>query len=397
MRSAIIASALLCTIPVMAQGPQLLDGMEDANQYRLPKEKGKLEQVPGHDGKALQFSYDDGCQSTFFIGRVRGTPAWDHAHGISFWVKGDGSNHLGGVQFIFDNNYALRYDCAFPISGTQWQKVTIPWRDLIPVTPKPSSVPLDPAGSNPPSKLTSMMIGKWWYWRDYAAHSFALDQLQLEPSIELDTQDYRPQGAPLARVAAKLKAGQPVTIVTMGDSLTDFKHWANREQNWPTLLSKMVEEKHKSKVTLVNPAIGGTELRQNLVLIPRWLAEASEPDLVTICFGFNDYSSGMRGEMFLATYRDAVDRIRRATHGKSDILIITTCPAATRWTEMAELADACRKAAAEKNTGLADIYQAFHQAGQENKERLYVRDKTHLSPAGHTIVAEQVLKAIAGN
>ena len=26
--------------------------------------------------------------------------------------------------------------------------------------------------------------------------------------------------------------------------------------------------------TIVNPAIGGTQLRQNLVLIPRWLAKA---------------------------------------------------------------------------------------------------------------------------
>ena len=32
------------------------------------------------------------------------------------------------------------------------------------------------------------------------------------------------------------------------------------------------------KVAVINPAIGGTQLRQNLVLMPRWLQQAPEPD-----------------------------------------------------------------------------------------------------------------------
>ena len=127
---------------------------------------------------------------------------------------------------------------------------------------------------------------------------------------------------------AKLKAGKPVTIVTMGDSLTDTHHWANREVNWPALLKQRLEEKYKTQVTIVNPAIGGTQLRQNLVLIPTWLAKAPEPDLVTICFGGNDWDAGMRGKQFRETCADAVDRVRRATKGKADVLIVTTVPSA---------------------------------------------------------------------
>ena len=56
----------------------------------------------------------------------------------------------------------------------------------------------------------------------------------------------RRQGPPLARVLAKLKAGQPITVVTMGDSLTDTHHWANRETNWPALLKEQLEAKYKS-------------------------------------------------------------------------------------------------------------------------------------------------------
>ena len=45
-----------------------------------------------------------------------------------------------------------------------------------------------------------------------------------------------PPGAPLARTLAKLKSGRAITVVTMGDSLTAKRHWANREVCWVDLL-----------------------------------------------------------------------------------------------------------------------------------------------------------------
>jgi lysophospholipase L1-like esterase len=245
-----------------------------------------------------------------------------------------------------------------------------------------------------PSAFGNFWFGKWWYWRDYASHAYAVDQVALEPKIDLPPDPPPPAGAPLAKTAAKHKAGQPVTIVTMGDSLTDFNHWANKEVNWPTLLTKRIEQETKSKVTLVNPAIGGTELKQNLILMPRW-AETTKPDLVTVCFGFNDWSSGMRGPHFQETLAFAVDRIRRMTG--AEVLLITTCPAMERWDTMAELAQAARDVAKAKNAGLADTYKAFHAAGDVDpaaREKLYCRDKTHLGPEGHKTVAKAVYEAI---
>jgi lysophospholipase L1-like esterase len=342
----------------------------------------------------VQFAFDKDARSVFFSSNLRGRPEWDRAAGFSFWVKGDGSDGLGGIQFIHADDYALRYDYAFPVKSTEWTKVTVAWRDLIPVLPGPQAKLLDPAGDNKPSKLSALWVGKWWYWGKYPAVRFALDDLRLEPEIALDRTDHKPAGAPLARVREKLRAGKPITIVTMGDSLTDFNHWSNRKDPWPTLLKNRLEAKYKSKVTHINPAIGGTQLRQNLVLMPRWLVEAPEPDLVTICFGFNDWDAGMRGEQFHEAYTDAVDRLRRATNGKTDVLILTTLPTVARWTTMAELAESCRKAARDRNAGLADIEKAFLEAGKENRERLYGFDKTHLAPAGHEIVARTILNAL---
>lgn len=376
-----------------ADDPATLDNFDEV-RFKSTNEAAKAELVDGKVGKAVQFSFPEKCQNVFFSSRLRGQPAWDEAAGISFWVKGDGSDHLGGLQLIYDDDFSIRYDYAFPIKSKEWTKVTVPWRDFIPVLPGAKSRPLDPKDGNKPSKISAVWVGKWWYWRDYAGHSFALDDLRLEKTIEVDNTEYKPKGAPLARTLAKLKEGKPITVVTMGDSLTDINHWANREVNWPALFQKQVKEKFKSEVAVQNPAIGGTQLRQNLVLIPRWLEKAPEPDLVTICFGGNDWDSGMRGEQFAEVCRDAIDRVRRATRGKADVLIVTTVPGAERWTTLTELAEACRTAARDRNAGLADAEKAFHAEGKDNRERLYVRDKVHLGPPGHDVFARVVLEAI---
>jgi len=389
LRSAIVVLTLACQA---TDGP-LIHSMDDI-KIRDPKEKARSEFVEGKVGKAVKFAFDEGSSGAFCITPIHGTPEWDQAAGFSFWVKGDGSKHFGGMQFIWNEDYAARYDLMFPIDGTDWRKITVAWRDLVPVMSSPNSKPLDPKAGHAPSKLSGPWFGKWWYWKDYPAHSYAVDEMRLEPKIALDTGLYLPAGAPLERVLAKLKAGKPVTIVTMGDSLTDTRHWANRQVNWPALLLKKLKEKYRVDARIINPAIGGTELRQNLTLIPRWVAEAPEPDLVTVCFGGNDWESGMRGDMFRETCRDAIDRIRRATHGKSDVLLMTTVPSLEKWTTRDELGVAARASASERHAGIGDAEKAFHAVAEGERAKLYCNDKVHLDPPGHEVVASTVLGAI---
>jgi lysophospholipase L1-like esterase len=163
---------------------------------------------------------------------------------------------------------------------------------------------------------------------------------------------------------------------------------------WPKLLKELIRQKYGSEVRIVNPAIGGTQLRQNTVLIPRWLEEAPEPDLVTICFGGNDWEAGMRGPLFEEAYVETIERVRCATKGKTDILALTTVPSVAQWKTRAELGEACRRAVHEQNASLGDTEKAFWAAGEQDKERLFVNDKVHLSPAGHRLMAETVLSAI---
>jgi len=390
---ALTASVVLVTPPVRAADGPLIAGMDEL-RYTPPKEKGRADLVPGKVGRAVRFVFEKDARGAFFTTPIRGTTEWDKAAGFSFWVKGDGGDHTAGLEFIYDDDYSVRYDFAFPVKGTEWTKLVVAWDDLVPVLPGPKSRPLGGPGGNSPSRLAGPWFGKWWYWGDYPAVSFSVDELRLEPAIERDANRYTPDGPPLARVLARLKAGKPLSVVTMGDSLTDTRHWANREVSWPNLLRDRLKAGYGSVVTVHNSAIGGTQLRQNLVLIPRWSDKVPEPDLVTICFGGNDWEGGMRGEQFRQTCADAVDRVRRATKGKADVLLMTTVPSADQWLTRAELGEAASAAARERKAGLADTEKAFQAAGADNRAGLFVRDRVHLSPAGHAVVADAVVAAI---
>ena len=392
-------SRLLLTLPAFLalaaappNDPAVIDPM-DALRFAAPKANGRAEVVPGKVGSAVRFAFDKDARGVFFTSNTRGTPAWDAAAGFSFWVKGTGADGFGGLEFIYDNDYAVRYDLCFPVTGTDWTKVTVAWGDLVPVLPK--GKPLDPAGEFRPSKLSGLWVGKWWYWGDYPATTFTLDDVRLEPSVDRPPAPPRPAGDPLQRVRDKLAAGKPVTVVTMGDSLTDVRHWANRTEAWPNRLRAELTKRYGSDVTVVNPAIGGTQLRQNLVLIPRWLAATPEPDLVTICFGANDWEAGMRKGMFRETCADAVNRVRRATRGTADVLLMTTIPGVDSWQTRAELAEDVRLAAGDTAAGLADTEKAFLAAGTTDRARLFASDKVHLGPEGHALAARTVLAALA--
>ncbi|GEM_PF-584192 len=348
----------------------------------------------GPNGPAVQFSFRDKMSPAYISRWIVADQKWDQAAGLSFWIKGDGSDSWGGIELIDGNDYSLRYAYCFPIDSTEWKKISIPWSDLTPTMAGPL---VNTREGFHPSSFRNLWFGKGYYWRDYPAYSYAISQIALEPTIQQDTKDYTPEKSGVPRLLAKLKAGEPVTIVTMGDSLTDKRHWANVQKDWNEQLAKQIEEKYHNKVTLVNPAIGGTTLSQNVILMPRWLKQAPHPDLVTICFGFNDWDSKVRKPRFKQYLNLAVDRIRRMTGGQTEIMLMTTCPAFARWETMDELCQAASEVAQERKTGLADINSAFRAAGsaeEAQKRQYWGWDNTHMGSAGHDLITQTVLSSI---
>lgn len=95
---------------------------------------------------------------------------------------------------------------------------TVAWADVIPVLPGPKAKPLGPGG-NPPSKVSALWLGRWWYWGDYPALTFTLDEIRLEPTAERDAKAYKPDGPPLARVREKLFVADRVHLGPAGHDL----------------------------------------------------------------------------------------------------------------------------------------------------------------------------------
>jgi lysophospholipase L1-like esterase len=183
----------------------------------------------------------------------------------------------------------------------------------------------------------------------------------------------------------------------MGDSMTDPNGGSNKPANWTTLLESKLEARFKSPVTVVNVGKASTKLPDSMAAIATWSAMTPEPDLVLFCYGYNDWFAGTRGAAFQSQGEYAVKAIRRATKDKADVLIMTTIPTLNHWETMAELAEAGRRAAKATDAGLADLWQAFHQAIPDAAERppYYAADKIHFSPLGHELAAQTAFDAIA--
>ena len=358
----------------------------------------RVESVPGHTGSAIKLTFEDGYNKMVQVSNAKGSSDWDKAAGVSFWVKGDGSDNWGAVSFFHgDDDPPMAYFATFPLDNSEWHKVTLTWDELTPFIPKPDMRPIDPA-SKAPSKLGRISFGKLWFFRKYPAHSYAIDDMSLELHIERDPSDYTPKGNPLARVQALLKAGKPLTLVTMGDSLTDFKHAANRPINWPTLTIEAMKKIGGSEVKLVNVGVGGNQLVHGLINMPSWIRATPKPDLVSILYGYNDLDDGITPEQFEQWLTIAIDRVRRSTKGSADVVIITSCPAGAKWADpgLGALAEVCRKVAKAKNVGLADASTAIRAAGKD-AAGLFFEDNVHLGPKAHALIAEAVMSAIASH
>lgn len=176
-------------------GPVLFD-MNFAQRYKLNKKDpaGTISSVEGKFGKAIQFDFKKLKSHNFFFGYMKMPAAADQCDGFSFYLKGDGSDNFGCLEFIDTSNYGLRYDYAFPLKSTEWTKVIVPWRDVIPVLAGPL---VDPKAGYKPSGFGALWYGKFYYWPARPAIRYAIDQVALERKIAPDDTDYTPKGDPL--------------------------------------------------------------------------------------------------------------------------------------------------------------------------------------------------------
>jgi lysophospholipase L1-like esterase len=169
------------------------------------------------------------------------------------------------------------------------------------------------------------------------------------------------------RTLAKLRAGQPVTIVTWGDSVTAGGDASPPDrmfaQRFPAELQKRFPA---SKITSHNAGIGGTTTEQRLPGLQKEVLDF-HPDLVTIEF-VNDM--GAPEAALKARYAEIFQKVRA---GGAEPLLITPHFTMTQWMdrqhprgkESRPTVALLRKIAAENQVGLADTSNRWAHLDEE--------------------------------
>ncbi|MCK6474011.1 MAG: GDSL-type esterase/lipase family protein [Planctomycetes bacterium] len=410
-----------------ADGSSILDNFDALGEWRpmggrpTPSIDRTSDAREGAAGRALQVHFPESDRDQFVGRSIEAGPAWDTAAGLSFWFRGDGSNGFVAVSLL-DDTFTKRYAALVSLKEKGWRRVRLRWTDFVPEVLTADWLG-QPGGNMKPSDVRALWVGRWFYLQPWSRCSFALDDLCLEAVIDRPVPAPPPEagrspGMPLT--LARLKAGQPVTIAVLGDSITYGTRLDDpAAQAFPALLQRLLREKYKYVgVRVVNAGVPGIETRQGIVLLPREVA-GCRPDLVIAHFGYNDFSSmqvnripeDQRKGLAEENWRQLVARVRalpgRELEGGGaevpEVLLVATTPGAdaVRHHALDFFGDAARHVAGAAGCAFTEApRQAFRTALEDGVlEELFARtpkgklDVAHLNEAGHLKFAEALMKS----
>jgi len=334
-----ILQASLLALPALALAAETVDECESGAGWRplSGRPTPRVETTSaGHDGGALRLSFFESREASFVGRAVAANEDWDRAAGLSFWLKGDGSENFLAVTLL-DESLTRRHAALVGLRSKEWQQVRLRWDDFVPET-FASDWFGEPEARMRPSDVRALWFGRWFYLRPWSSCSFELDRICLEERLPAPP-DRPSEDCGLARTLAKLKARQEVTIAALGDSITNgFRLERPERDAWPAQLQKLLRKRFDYKAIQVrNLGIGGLETRQAIALLPRDIG-AAPPDLAIAHFGYNDLTAmeerripeAARNGIAARNLRELVQRIRRVSCGRTDVLLVATVPGGDR-------------------------------------------------------------------
>lgn len=319
---------------------------------------------------------------------LEGNDAWNQCDGIRFWVKGDGSDSYGCLAIGPGGPHL--YEVWFPLKDTSWHQLTYRLDELVSMS---AVLPIGTPGMAPPCGLSTIVLGTRWYllWNNepMPTYSFSVDNIELIA----DAPDYEPPPAPKppADVLRMTKNRQPVRWYCMGDSITAGTGLADKyHEQYAVLLQGLLRERlGYDEITVESRAVGGAKLNDARAWAVRDFA-GEPPDLVTICYGYNDKSAGQPKDFFKYALGDYVDRICRLTGGRAAIVPITTLRGGKwRFTMMEDFAEGARELCAERGLGCLDLSAQIEPLGRAGWEPM-LGDMAHPNAEGHRWLAERM-------
>ncbi len=197
----------------------------------------------------------------------------------------------------------------------------------------------------------------------------------------------------LDKCIEKLSAGEDVTILVLGDSLT--QGWMVRK-GYVDFLFEMLRVKYPgSNITMINKGVPGDTSESGLYRVGRGMLEAN-PDLVIVQFGLNDLFMGYSPDTFQSNIDAIVAYIKNNSF--AEILLISSVPVIEMPVEdkIADIfyAKLCETAKREMIT-FAEIHTYWKSRVSEgiNNTALVQADMVHPNIEGYRIMAEAVFEA----
>ncbi|MGI6353507.1 MAG: CIA30 family protein [Lentisphaeria bacterium] len=314
---------------------------------------------------------------------------WNEYQGISFRVKGDGSDAWVPISLVSTQG-SYSYVYFVPMKSTSWTTYKVGWDEFI---PEAAVGLIGELGSLPPCGIDILRFGcRWTIWYDNAPipkHTACFDHVQLEPVIDKNPGDFQPM--PAGRFLTKLREGKPVLIQCQGDSVTAGTSLREKEKTrYSIQLQNILREWLGNEgITVLNKAVGGARANDLRAWINRDF-NGETPDLVTVWIGYNDKSGAIAREYYGRAVNDYIDRVAQKTKGESAILLIATGPGkGPRFTMMDDFAEEIRKIAKDRKLLLFDVNNILKSLGHEDFCEL-MADMAHPNEAGHRMVAEKL-------
>ncbi|MBR4415549.1 MAG: SGNH/GDSL hydrolase family protein [Victivallales bacterium] len=384
----IFYACLLMAIGCMALETMPLDKLDKPSRW---KANGgvTVEAADGVNGQAgvvishlpkgtaqLQLAFDDDQLDVF-----------DQYQGVSFYVKGDGSDCWETISLLHNYNYTYNY--FVPLKSTEWVKYTVAWCDFI---PEGQCGMIQQSGGIPACGINTLRIGcRWKIWYDNAQipeHTLMISDVKLEPVVNRPANTWKP--APFEGVLAKLRNKEPLTIQFQGDSITAGTSLANKVAERYSIKTEELLRKwlKNDKINCVNRAVGGARTNDERAWLQRDF-NGGVPDLVTLWIGYNDKSGCNTVGYYKQTVADYIDRVAEITKGRSAFLLFAPGPGkGPRFTMMDDYAQAIRELAAERGLPCFDVSKLFKAFGKKEFANTYMADMAHPNAKGHQVVAD---------
>lgn len=193
------------------------------------------------------------------------------------------------------------------------------------------------------------------------------------------------------KTISRLKSGEPLRIVALGDSLT--QGWMVR-RGYVDFLNEMIKEKFpQSHFVLINRGIPGDTAEGGLYRL-EYDVMSEKPDCVFIQFGLNDAFSGYSPEEYESLIEKIITGIRE-TSAAEIILVTSSYIGGNRENRIAEEFYGRLEGLAKKyDLPLAKVHAYWKKRIGEDIEfrKLVQFDGVHPTEMGYRLMAEAIMK-----